>query len=247
MSLLGSSAESLSGGGELEGPEEVVGLLERISDGPDLVDEVLNALDAGVLKTLTLSDDGVIGDGDSGSVDLTVSSLVDKSLDGRSGRVSVGDVRLNHSDHVDGGSGHSDEDTVMELSESEELHDFLALGAQLVDTIEKENVSLKLDNLPSGSDNKGNFGLSFDEVVSSFLCCSLVVNESLVFSSVLGGVLDGVSSGGGSGLNAGSLGGGTGGLGGSEEFSVSSGFLLDVFRNALAPKQKTRALAFVYC
>jgi len=233
VSLLGSSAESLSGGGELEGPEEVVGLLERISDGPDLVDEVLNALDAGVLKTLTLSDDGVIGDGDSGSVDLTVSSLVDKSLDGRSGRVSVGDVRLNHSDHVDGGSGHSDEDTVMELSESEELHDFLALGAQLVDT--------------SGSDNKGNFGLSFDEVVSSFLCCSLVVNESLVFSSVLGGVLDGVSSGGGSGLNAGSLGGGTGGLGGSEEFSVSSGFLLDVFRNALAPKQKTRALAFVYC
>jgi len=152
VSLLGTGAESLSGGGELEGPEEVVGLLELGSDGPDLVDEVLNALDASVLKSFTVSDDGVIGDGDSGSVDLAVSSLVDELLDGGSGRVSVGDVGLDNSDHVHGGLGHSDEHSVVELSESKELHDLLALGAQLVDT--------------SGSDDKGNLGLSLDEVVS---------------------------------------------------------------------------------
>ena len=114
--------EALGGAGELEGPEEVVGLLEFRSDGPDLVNEVLNAVDSAALSE-GVGNDGVIGEGDSGSVNLTVSSLVDESLESGAGRVSVGDERLNHSDHVDSGSGHSYEDSVMELSETEELHD----------------------------------------------------------------------------------------------------------------------------
>lgn len=234
MSLLGTGAESLSGGGELEGPEEVVGLLEVGADGPELVDEVLNAVDAGVLESLTVSDDGVIGDGDSGSVNLTVSSLVDESLESGSGGVSVGDVRLDHSDHVDGGLGHSDEHSVVELSESKELHDLLALGAQLVDT--------------SGSDDKGDLGLSFDEVVSILLGSSLVVNESLVLSSVLGGVFDGVGSSGGSGLNTSGLSGGTGISSGLSELGVTSSFLGDVLRYDSDPKKTiTRALAIMFC
>jgi len=234
VSLLGTGTESLSGGGELEGPEEVVGLLEVGSDGPDLVDEVFHAVDAGVLETFTLSDDRVIGEGDSRSVDFTVSSLVDKSLDGGSRGVSVGDVRLNHSDHVDGGSGHSYEHSVMELSESEELHDLLALGAQLVDT--------------SGSNDKGDLGLSFNEVVSGLLGGSTVVDEGLVLSGVLNSVFGSVGSGGSSGGDTGGLGSGTGISSGLSELGISGGFLGDVFRNDTDPKRtKARALANGLC
>jgi len=124
--------ESLKGGGELEGPQEVVGFLEGGAGGPDLVDEVLNGVDS--LGTEGVSNDSVVGDGDSGAVDLTVASLVDELADGVAGGVAVGDVGLDEADHVDGGAVETDEDTVMELSETEELHDLLALGAQLVDT-----------------------------------------------------------------------------------------------------------------
>jgi len=196
------------------------------------VDEVLNGVNS--LLSESSSNDGVIGEGDSGSVDFTVSSLVDESLDVSSGGVTVGDVRLDHSDHVDGGSGHSDEHSVVELSESEELHDLLALGAQLVDT--------------SSSDDKGNLSLSFNVEVSGLLGSSLGLNEVGVLLSVLSGVLDGVGGGGGSGSDTGGLGGGTGFDGGLEELGVSGGFLGDVLRYEADPKKTIiEALAIMYC
>jgi hypothetical protein len=74
--------ESTKWGRELEWPKEVVGLLELWSASGDLVDEVLNASNSG-LAELT-SDNGVIGEWESASVDLAVSSLVDKLGDGGS-------------------------------------------------------------------------------------------------------------------------------------------------------------------
>lgn len=125
--------ESLEWGVELEWPEEVVGLLEvGVVAGPDGVDEVLNAMDA--LGSERLGDHAVVGESDSGAVDLSVSSLVDQSADVITAWVSIGDVWLNKSDHVNGGAVQSDEDSVVELSESEELHDLLLLGGKLVDT-----------------------------------------------------------------------------------------------------------------
>ena len=132
VSLLG---EALERGGELEGPQEVVGLLEGGADSPDLVDEVLNARDS--LGTKSSVDDLVVGQRNSGAVNLTVASLVDELADGVAGGVAVGDVGLDNTDHVDGSSVKTDEHTVVELSESQELHDLLALGAQLVDTIKQ--------------------------------------------------------------------------------------------------------------
>jgi hypothetical protein len=128
--------ETLVGAGELEGPEEVVGLLEVGSDGPDLVDEVLHACDA--VLSEGGRDDLVVSEGDSGAVDLTAASLVDETLDGGPGGVSVGDERLDHSDHVDSGALESDENTVVELAETEEVHDLLGLGGKLVDTVKGE-------------------------------------------------------------------------------------------------------------
>ena len=129
MSLLG---ETLLGAGKFEGPQEVVGFLEVGANGPDLVDKVLNAADS--LFSEVSVNDGVVVERNSGSVNLAVASLVDESADGVAGGVPVGDVRLNKSDHVDGGAVKSHKHTVVELSQSQKLHDLLLLGSQLVDT-----------------------------------------------------------------------------------------------------------------
>ena len=129
MSLL---LESLERGRELEGPEEVVSLLKVGSNGGDLVNKIFNADDS--VGTEDLLDDGVLDERDSGLVDLAVASLVDELSNGGGGGVSVGHVRLYSSDHVDGGLVKLDEDSVVELSESEESQDLLALGVELVDT-----------------------------------------------------------------------------------------------------------------
>lgn len=124
--------EPTVGGGELEGPEEVVGLLELRSDGNNLVNEVLDGVDS-ELSELTLND-GIVSERDSGSVDLSVSSLVNELLDGGSGWVSVGDEWFDDLDHVHGGLVQLNEDTVVELSKSEELQDLLGLRSELIDT-----------------------------------------------------------------------------------------------------------------
>jgi len=129
VSLLG---ETLLGAGEFEGPQEVVGFLEVGADSPDLVNKVLNAADSLLSKVLV--NDGVVVESNSGSVHLTVASLVDESADGVAGGVSIGDVRLNESDHVDGSAVKLHKHTVVQLSQSQELHDLLRLGSQFVDT-----------------------------------------------------------------------------------------------------------------
>jgi hypothetical protein len=97
------------------------------------VDEVLNAGEADLAEGSL--NDGVVGERNSLAVDLTVASLVDELSDQALGGVAVGDVGLNSSDHVHGGLVKSDEDTVVELSQSEELEDLFASGVKLVDTI----------------------------------------------------------------------------------------------------------------
>lgn len=136
MSLLG---EALLGRAELEGPEEVVGLLEVGTDGGDLVDEVLNGSNT-VLSELTLNN-GVVGQGDAGAANLTVASLVDELSNQALRGVAVSNVGLDSSDHVHGGLVESHEHSVVELSQSEELQDFLAGGVKLVDTITGKQVS----------------------------------------------------------------------------------------------------------
>ena len=118
--------------GELEWPEEVVGLLEVRTAGDDFVDEIFNAVDT-LLGKFT-SDDGVIRKRKSASVNFTVTSLVDKVGDGGSGWETVGDERLNDSDHVPGSFVKLNEDGVVDLSKSKELEDLLWLRGKLVDT-----------------------------------------------------------------------------------------------------------------
>ena len=84
--------------------------------------------------------DGVVGlQGNSLLVDLAITSLENESSDGFSGWVSVGDVWLNSSEHIDGSLIDSDEDTVVELSQSEESHDPDDLGVEFVNTSDSNN------------------------------------------------------------------------------------------------------------
>jgi hypothetical protein len=132
-----AGVEATSGVGELEGPEEVVGLLEVGADGVDLVDQVLHA-DNAVLAELLL-DDLVVGEGNTLGVDLTVAALVDKLTDGLEVGVTVGDVGVDNGEHLLGGLGETDEDTVVDLDQTEELQNLAGLRSDLVDTLDTDN------------------------------------------------------------------------------------------------------------
>jgi len=123
--------------GELEGPEEVGGLLEVGADGEDLVDQVLHA-DNAVLAEVLLND-GVVGKSDALLVDLTVTTLVDELTDSLEVGVTPGDEGLDDLEHLNGGLGQTDEDTVVDLEKTEELEGLALLGVNLVDTLDADN------------------------------------------------------------------------------------------------------------
>jgi hypothetical protein len=128
--------EAAVGVAELEGPQEVGGLLEVGADGVDLVDKILHA-DNAVLAEVLL-DDGVVGERDALLVDLAVSALVDELLDALEVGVTVSDPRLNDLDHLGGSLGDADEDAVVDLEETQELEDLAWLRGNLVDTLDTD-------------------------------------------------------------------------------------------------------------
>jgi len=77
---------------QLEGPQEVGGVLEVGSNSEDLVDQVLNTDDAH-LAQLALND-LVGGDGSAVAIDLDKPTLVDQITDSFQVGAAVGDVRL---------------------------------------------------------------------------------------------------------------------------------------------------------
>jgi len=128
-----ASAETSSWVAELEWPQEVGSLLEVGADGEDLVDQILHADDT-VLAEATLND-RVVGKSNTLLLDLSVTTLVDEFTDSLQVGVSVGDPWLDDLKHLKGGLGHADENTIVDLEETEELEDLAGLWCDLVDTI----------------------------------------------------------------------------------------------------------------
>ena len=87
-----------------------------------------------VVLAQRLLDDCIVGDGDPLSVDLGVSTLVHQFTDSLEVGLSVRDIWLDELEHVLGGLGHSDKDTVVDLEETEELEDFAGFGGEFGDT-----------------------------------------------------------------------------------------------------------------
>jgi len=123
--------------GELEWPEEVGDLLEVWSDGVDLVDDVLHA-DNAVLAEVLL-DDLIVGERHALLVDLAVTALVDELTDGLQVGVTVGDVWLGDLQHLGGGLGEADEDTRVDLDQTEKLEGLALLWVDLVDTLDTDD------------------------------------------------------------------------------------------------------------
>lgn len=144
-----AGAETTGGGGQLEWPEEVGGLLEVGADGEDLVDQVLDGSDAELLEAVL--DDVVGGDGNALLVDLGVTALVDKLTDGLQVGVSVRNEGLDNLQHLAGGLGEADEDSIVDLEETEELEGLALLGVDLVDTLDTDDE----DEAGLGGDEEG--------------------------------------------------------------------------------------------
>lgn len=125
-------AEATLGGGQLDGPQEVGGLLEVGTAGEDLVHEILHAHN--IVLAQTLLDDGVVGQGHSLAVQLAEASLVDEVSDRLKVRVAVGNVGLHQAKHLQGGGVDLHEDAIVHLAQSEQLQDLLHLGGDADDT-----------------------------------------------------------------------------------------------------------------
>lgn len=132
-----SGAEATIGVAELEGPQEVGGLLEVGADGDNLVNEILHADDAVLAEALF--NDGVVGQGNALLVDLAVSALVDELLDALEVGVTIRDPGLDNLDHLSGSLGDTDEDTIVDLEKTEELEDLAGLRRNLVDTLDTDD------------------------------------------------------------------------------------------------------------
>jgi len=132
IEVLKLGLESTSWGGELNGPEEVVGLLEVGANGVDFVNQVLNAHNTELVE-LSLNN-GVIGNGNTLLVNLGESALVDDFTDGLEVGVSPGNVWLNKVKHLKHRLGDLDEHCSVKLTETQELEDLLGLGGNVVDT-----------------------------------------------------------------------------------------------------------------
>lgn len=130
-------AEATVGVAELEGPQEVGGLLEVGADGDDLVNQILNTDDTVLAEALL--NDGVVGKGNALLINLAVAALVDELLDTLEVGVTVGNPGLDDLDHLSGSLGDADEDTIVDLKETEELEDLAGLGGNLVDTLDADD------------------------------------------------------------------------------------------------------------
>lgn len=111
--------ETTVGVGELEGPQEVGGLLEVGADGVDLVDEILNADNAVLAKVLL--DDLVVRERETLAVDLAVTTLVDELTDGLEVGVTVGDIGVDDGEHLSGSLVQADKDTIVDLEKTQQL------------------------------------------------------------------------------------------------------------------------------
>lgn len=138
---------------QLEGPEEVVCLLEVGSDRVDLMNQVLHTHDAELAEVRL--NNGIVGERDAcllGS--LGIAAFVDELTHGFEVRVAVSDEGFDNLEHLHGSLCQANEDAIVDLEETEELESLALLGVDFVDTLDP--------------DNEGEFRLSRD-VVLAFL------------------------------------------------------------------------------
>lgn len=100
------------------------------------MDQILNANDVGLAQLVL--DQLIAGDRDPLAVYLGETPLVNQLPDGFQIGVSPGNVGLANTEHVDRGLVQSDEHSVVDLEETEELEDLTYFGGYFVNTERKK-------------------------------------------------------------------------------------------------------------
>merc|ERR1719361_3372885 len=113
---------------ELEGPQEVVDLLEVRANGVNLVDNVLNAMNAELAQVV--ADLAVVIQANALVVDLAEATLVDQLANSLQGRVTEGDERHDAAKHHLHGLVDLHEHTVVELTKTQQLQNLAGLRGQ---------------------------------------------------------------------------------------------------------------------
>ena len=117
---------------QLEWPQKVARLLEVWPHGHNLMHQIFHADDTEFAEVLF--DDLVVGEGDPLLVDLPVSTLVDEVANGFHTGVAVGDVGFDYFEHFRRSFGEFDENAIVDLEETEELHDLAGFRSHLINT-----------------------------------------------------------------------------------------------------------------
>jgi len=133
------SSKSTSGGSKFEGPQEVVSFLEMSSNSVNFIDQIFNWFDAGFWKSFR---NNLVGwEGNSLLVELSISALEDKFADGFTWRIPECDVWLDSTEKVGWGFVDSNEDAVVDLTETKKTQNTDNLGVEFVDTANTDNES----------------------------------------------------------------------------------------------------------
>ena len=156
-----SSSETTSWVRQLEWPQEVVNLLEVWTNSVDFVDQVFNRQDVELAQGSF--NNGVVRQRNSLLVDLTETSLVDQVSDGRQRWVTVSNVWFSQLDQFLSSLGQSDENTGVDLGQSQQLQDLSWLRWDLHDTLD--------------SDDENQLWLSINVVRTSSLGVSLSLDD----------------------------------------------------------------------
>jgi len=86
-----------------------------------------------------LFDQLIVAEGDALLVDLAVTALVNKLTNGLQVGITIGDIWVDNGEHLGGGLGETDKDTVVDLEETEKLQNLAGLGSNLVDTLDTDD------------------------------------------------------------------------------------------------------------
>merc|ERR1719492_243276 len=112
----GLLTETAFRGPEFEWPREVAGLLEMFPNGEDFMDQILNTDDSKLTKFLL--NDGIVSNGHSLFVDLGMATFVDELTHTLKIGITIGNVWLDNSQHVDGGFVQLNKHTIVDLKET---------------------------------------------------------------------------------------------------------------------------------
>jgi len=136
---------------QLEGPQKLVYLFKVLSNDKNLMNDILYAKNSFLSKLF--GDDTVVSDGDSLVVDLHKSSFVDQLSDCFQIWCSVSNVGFDELEHFQSGPIQSYKNSIMDLSQSQQLQDLSRSWINSIDT--------------SNSNDNGEFWLRFNKEVTS--------------------------------------------------------------------------------